>query len=377
MDQSFAPAIVIAGMHRSGTSLAASLVASAGVHLGARLMGPERGNVKGHFEDLDFYELHQRALAAAGLGTEGFTALPSIPMPPAVDEAFDALVAGRRAAGMPWGWKDPRTTLFLDAWGEKLPEARFLFVFRRPWEVLDSLFRRGDAAFTLNPRLAADVWASYNRRVHDFFLAHRERCLLVETTRVARDPAGMIEELGRLMGVELRCPEDRYDPALLVEDDSFDRKQLVCRMCPEVIELYDALRGLAGEPSASSSTRSRARADDLVDAASMQWVRAARAEQLGRGREEELAATGRLLAAVRLERDDLARRLDEAASGMAILRSQLETAACENASLSQRLAAARRRKTILERLDREGRRVARQAFGLVGLSWVSATPRRS
>lgn len=384
MVQPSAPAIVIAGMHRSGTSLAASLVASAGVHLGERLMGPERGNVKGHFEDLDFYDLHQRALAAAGLGPEGFTLLPSILVPPAVDDAFDALVAKRRGAGRLWGWKDPRTTLFLDAWCEKLPEARFLLVFRRPWEVIDSLFRRGDAAFALNPRLAADVWASYNRRIHDFFLAHRDRCLLVEAAQLARDPGGVIASVGRLAGADLPCPEDLYDPALLVEDDSFDRKQLVSRMRPDAMDLYEALRGLVGGQSASSPARSSARHDDLVDAASMQWVRAARAEQLARGREAALAAETRVLAAVRTERDDLARRLDglartlEAASVEAsALRSQLDAAACENASLAQQLAVARRRKTVLERLARESRRVVQQACGLIGLTWVSAAARRS
>lgn len=246
MDQPLAPALVIAGMHRSGTSLAASLVASAGVHVGDRLMGPERGNLKGHFEDLDFYELHLQALAANSLGWDGFTCEPSIQIPPAVHDAFDALVARRRALGRPWGWKDPRTTLFLDAWLEKLPEARFLFLVRSPWEVADSLFRRGDAAFAMNPQLAVDVWVAYNRRIHAFLRAHRGRCLLVEASRAAHDPAGMIAEVGRLVGIELAAPQDLYDPTLLVEDDAFDSRRLVGRVRPDAVELYDALRWLAG-----------------------------------------------------------------------------------------------------------------------------------
>ena len=54
------PAIAIGGMHRSGTSLTASLVAAAGVHLGDELMAAGAGNPRGHFEDLEFYHLHQR-----------------------------------------------------------------------------------------------------------------------------------------------------------------------------------------------------------------------------------------------------------------------------------------------------------------------------
>lgn len=396
------PAIVIAGMHRSGTSLAASLVASAGVHLGERLMGPERGNPLGHFEDLDFYELHQRALAANGLGREGFTCQDSIAVPPAVGDDFDALVARRRGLGRPWGWKDPRTTLFLEAWRERLPEAVFVLVFRRPWEVVDSLLRRGDTAFAVNPRLAADVWLAYNRRLHDFFLAHPDRCLLVETARVARDPAGMIADVGRLMGVDLEPPEDRYEPGLLVEDMSFDRAGLVRGMRPEAIDLYDSLRHLAAGGLATDAEIPSPRpidhaagvedsVDDLVDAAAMQWVRAAKADELARNRAAELAAasaelaatshalatTSHTLATATAERDELARALDCRSAELATERdaargrvdefsARLAEAAGQIASLEERLCRALRKKTFRERLSIEGRRIARQAVGLFG-----------
>jgi len=400
------PALVIAGMHRSGTSLAASLVASAGVHLGERLMGPERGNPLGHFEDLDFYELHQRALAANGLGREGFTCQDSIAVPPAVGDAFDLLIKRRRGLGRPWGWKDPRTTLFLEAWRERLPEAVFLLVFRRPWEVVDSLLRRGDTAFAVNPRLAADVWLAYNRRLHDFFLAHRDRCLLVETARVARDPAGMIADVGRLMGVNLEPPEDRYEPGLLVEDASFDRAGLVRGMRPEAIDLYESLRHLAGRCSETASmipapgpvakttgigNLTEQFTENFIDAAAMQWVRAATADELSRSRAAELAAssaelaatshtlatTSSMLATTVAERDELARTLacrsaelaterDAALGRVDELSGRLAESAGQIAVLEERLCRALRKKTIRERLSIEGHRIARQAVGLLG-----------
>ena len=72
-----APVLVIGGMHRSGTSLTASLLRGAGLFIGERLMGPYPGNERGHFEDLDFYEFHKRVLAANGLHEDGF--LPAGP----------------------------------------------------------------------------------------------------------------------------------------------------------------------------------------------------------------------------------------------------------------------------------------------------------
>ncbi|MFM7137383.1 MAG: hypothetical protein ACKO1M_10005, partial [Planctomycetota bacterium] len=70
----FSPALVIAGMHRSGTSLLAGMCQEAGVRIGDRLLGAYRGNEAGHFEDLDFVEWHQLVLRANGLAPEGFVA---------------------------------------------------------------------------------------------------------------------------------------------------------------------------------------------------------------------------------------------------------------------------------------------------------------
>ena len=88
MCQSPAPILIITGMHRSGTSVVAAALASAGLHVGSRLMPGGRGNPRGHFEDLDFVSLHERILRANGIGTEGFTTATEIPVPPSLaDEA--------------------------------------------------------------------------------------------------------------------------------------------------------------------------------------------------------------------------------------------------------------------------------------------------
>ena len=343
------------------------------------------------------------ALAANGLGGEGFTCQETIGVPPAVGEAFDAMVARRRGHGRPWGWKDPRTTLFLEAWRERLPEAVFLLLFRRPWEVVDSLLRRGDKAFAINPRLAADVWLAYNRRLHDFFLAHRDRCLLVETSRVARDAAGLIADVGRLMGVDLDRPESCYEPGLLVEDASFDRPGLVRGMRPEAIDLYESLRLLAAGGAATDSTIPSLSpvadatinakfVENLVDAAAMQWVRATSAEELARHRAAELAAssaelattshalatTSHTLAATVAERDELARTLACRSAELAAERDaalgraeefsgRLEAADREIAALRNTISRDRQKKTVPKRLSIESRRIARQALGLFGI----------
>ena len=43
--------IVVAGMHRSGTSLVAGYLQSLGVDMGARLLAADHANPRGYFED--------------------------------------------------------------------------------------------------------------------------------------------------------------------------------------------------------------------------------------------------------------------------------------------------------------------------------------
>ncbi len=63
--------IIVAGMHRSGTSLTASILQSSGVNIGERLVGKEIGNEKGHFEDLDMVDFHKEVLLSQGIEING------------------------------------------------------------------------------------------------------------------------------------------------------------------------------------------------------------------------------------------------------------------------------------------------------------------
>src|SRR5262245_47709561 len=135
--------IVTTGMHRSGTSLASSLLQAAGVHVGERLLAANVANPHGFFEDVDFYEFHEHLLRARGQSylyvDDAFTFDPT-----ADDLERARQLIGARAHRPCWGWKDPRTSLFLEFWDQQLPDASYLFVYRHPMAVLLSLLRRGE-----------------------------------------------------------------------------------------------------------------------------------------------------------------------------------------------------------------------------------------
>jgi hypothetical protein len=241
--------LVIVGMHRSGTSLAASLAAAAGIDLGPRLLGPGTGNLRGHFEDLEFLDLHQRILRANGADEDGFACGAGLTVPPALAREAAALVAARRSRGLVWGWKEPRTTLLVDFYESLLPQARYLCIFRRPWEVVDSLLRRGhsgDLQFADRPVLAARLWHDYNCRLIELLDRCPERSLVVESTQVAEDPQRLVQALERLLGVELSRPGPVFDPQLMRHDVAVARAQLVDAVCPEATRVYLELRRRAG-----------------------------------------------------------------------------------------------------------------------------------
>jgi glycosyltransferase involved in cell wall biosynthesis len=244
-------------MHRSGTSLVASLAAAAGVDMGDRLLGADRGNPLGYFEDIGFLSLQRRMLDEStpaddgGHRDWGWTEGERLDRSRFAlfrDEARSLLEA-RRGAERPWGWKDPRTTLALDFWDEILEEPFYLFVYRYPWDVADSMQRLGAEVFLRNPEYAHWIWAFYNRHLLDFCRRRRERSLLVSTNALLRHPERFQVLLEERFG--LRLPGERM-------------REIVDDCMLRTLEGADPLIGLVAATS-PESTRLLAELDAEAD----------------------------------------------------------------------------------------------------------------
>lgn len=129
-------------MHRSGTSLITHWLHACGLQLGDKMLDSGKGNVEGHFEDLDFLQEHEAMLAARGSDTAGLRGPFDIVPNQRERSKLAALVAVKNAAYPQWGWKEPRTCLFLDTYNDLLPEAKYLVVLRDYQEVVHSLLKR-------------------------------------------------------------------------------------------------------------------------------------------------------------------------------------------------------------------------------------------
>jgi colanic acid/amylovoran biosynthesis glycosyltransferase len=196
----------------------------AGLYLGGRLKGPSRFNPEGYFEDLDVIHFHEQLLAANGANWEVWQTLQDIRVSEEQEVAARELLAVKFGGREVWGWKDPRTTLFLDFWNRLLPNAHWVLVVRRPGETVSSLLRRGDAWLEgENPvrkaRMALRLWMHYNRCLLRFARAHRERVLLLvvpdDLSPTHQDLVNLIITRRWRVGLDQVNFGSVYDPSLM------------------------------------------------------------------------------------------------------------------------------------------------------------------
>ncbi|HEV7814229.1 MAG TPA: sulfotransferase [Janthinobacterium sp.] len=134
--------LVVAGMHRSGTSLITHWLHDCGLQVGERLLEAGNGNVEGHFEDLEFLRIHEEILKDKGADSTGLQLSHDI-APTRYEKAkMKAIISVKNATYAQWGWKEPRTCLFLGTYAELLPDAKYLVVFRDYKSIVSSLIKR-------------------------------------------------------------------------------------------------------------------------------------------------------------------------------------------------------------------------------------------
>jgi hypothetical protein len=250
--------LVLTGMHRSGTSLLAKLASRAGIDMGAELLEGSKGNRHGHFEDLEVVRFHEDCLSRRGLGPFRLPEGGVSSFLPEEERQAAAIVERRRGhrgdrshrgdrGRGAWGFKDPRTSLFLPLWDRLLPEAFFLLVYRHPVEVALSLLRRGiDLEVQLDPGTAIRTWTAYNRQLLAFREAHPEHSLLWPISAVVENLGAAWEILTDRSGLP---PSDTgngrlYEPAELqlgLRAREVDWEAVL----PEAMELYARLGACA------------------------------------------------------------------------------------------------------------------------------------
>ena len=158
--------VVVAGMHRAGTSVVARGLMALGLDMGEALMSADpRMNARGFFEDLDIVAMDDALLDAQGADWKSLALLDGVdwraPGHAAARDAARRLLAAKLARTGRFAFKDPRVSRLLPFWRCVFDEARaddaYVIAVRHPRAVIDSLTARDD----LDPRRSAWLWLTH------------------------------------------------------------------------------------------------------------------------------------------------------------------------------------------------------------------------
>jgi hypothetical protein len=139
--------VVIAGMHRSGTSMVARLLNQSGLDLGPadHFIQPAADNPEGFWESLPFVQINEEIISA---WHGSWHAVPDENSGWQFTEQFAPLreraasIPGELGLQEPWGWKDPRNSITLPFWLSVWPDMKVVICLRNPLDVVNSLMER-------------------------------------------------------------------------------------------------------------------------------------------------------------------------------------------------------------------------------------------
>ncbi|MEX1032149.1 MAG: sulfotransferase [Cellvibrionaceae bacterium] len=192
--------ILILGMHRSGTSLVANLVAHSGISVGDELVKASASNVDGHYEDKAIVELNEEILGRAGFRWDE---PPSYQQALALDEGcvekFQRYVNARSRQSETWAAKDPRLSLTIPILHPLLSNPHYIVCYRNENAVAESLGKRDGFSTSFSVGLKK----RYDDGIAQFFAANPDvPCLPVEYDNLLNNPRDTVTKLYEFMGVE-------------------------------------------------------------------------------------------------------------------------------------------------------------------------------
>lgn len=182
--------IIIAGMHRSHTSLVAHGFHEAGLYLGDDLIGAAPSNPYGHFESQAIVDFHKRMIKEHGLSSKlsfiNRSKANALANKKTFQDAASVVLESKFSidAYSLFGWKDPRTPFFLEGWHQVLPDAYYVFVVRHPVQCVRSLNHRtrknaGRSFFPFLSTRHFNLWDATNLCILDFVKRYPERSIVI------------------------------------------------------------------------------------------------------------------------------------------------------------------------------------------------------
>ena len=235
--------LCITSMHRSGTSLLASWIEHCGLNIhNGNVMGAHVGNPKGHFEDEDFVDLHSSAILSEYPSSKNWQVFVDTFLTFSDGHLSMAkkLVSERNKKFNNWGWKDPRSVIFLEQWKAIMPELKVLLIWRPCSEVVHSLAERSSKAWNssivkVKIRDSVKLWISYNKRICEYKQKYPDDSVLLHIKNITENDSEVIELLNKKLQLDFK-----YRPIGDIYDENLLRRKSISlrRMASRVASFY-------------------------------------------------------------------------------------------------------------------------------------------
>jgi hypothetical protein len=212
-------AIIILGMHRSGTSAFARGMAALGVYLGENFLEAQDDNPTGYWEDKGIFDLNERVLAAMGLKWTDTALIDDASWKLAAVQALRRqaidYLRNKLAIRPVWGFKDPRTARLLPFWRSVFQDLdaddRYLIAIRNPLSVAASLADRQG----MDQATAHVLWLAYMVPYLSEIAARP--FVAADYDLLMSDPAGQLERIASTLELSID-DEQRADVARFSKD---------------------------------------------------------------------------------------------------------------------------------------------------------------
>ena len=141
-------AIIVSGMHRSGTSMVGELIHRWGAYGGDtnELKTSDISNPNGYWENLSLQQFNEEILAS--LGSNWLVPPPyeieikKKASDPNLREKALVLINKMQNGGNVWFWKDPRLSVLLPFWNQILTDTIYIICVRNPLDIALSLNKK-------------------------------------------------------------------------------------------------------------------------------------------------------------------------------------------------------------------------------------------
>jgi hypothetical protein len=218
---------LIVGPPRSGTSLASSILAGAGYHVGSILHPRDRlgddHNPFGYFEADEVVECNAAILHRSGYRFHNtWTFAPIEPasakrvadLPP---KERDRHLVARYESRSPWLWKDPRLCFTLPYWWKLVdPDRTVVYLTTRdPRDAYPSFLRKGWCRSGIaERRRVTDLVRQHARAAKETVQSLGIPHVTVDYAEYTADPHAVAERLSRAFGVGLSVSDLNFHPEL-------------------------------------------------------------------------------------------------------------------------------------------------------------------